>query len=234
MHHTWPGESSPRLFSKSRKWARKESALMASMCAQVTPLTSCPVLENKTGGRRSGVRRTGKKEQGRAVRADPGTEGTVPLSSRDRKPRDRRPRGLAVGVRGIPYLRSASGLPVVLDRSSYRNKACGGTRTTASVDGALTHQMSTRSAQQCAALWGRHGHRPALWMGPRRPAAMLPAQDHGMAKGQSWDVPGWRSNRTPWLTPRHSLGSRGRMQSQAPAARPGVYLLCFVRSLPSP
>lgn len=48
-HHTWPGESSSRLFSKNRKWARKESALMASMCAQVTPLTSCPVLENKNG-----------------------------------------------------------------------------------------------------------------------------------------------------------------------------------------
>lgn len=55
---------------------------MASMCAQVTPLTSCPVLENKTGGRRSGVRRTGKKEREGAVRADPGAEGTVALDCR--------------------------------------------------------------------------------------------------------------------------------------------------------
>lgn len=56
------------MFSKWWKWARKESALMASMWEHVTPLTSCPVLENRTRdpgeeGGRVGEERRGKKRQ---------------------------------------------------------------------------------------------------------------------------------------------------------------------------
>lgn len=63
---------------------------------------------------------------------------------------------------------------------------------------------------------------------------MAPGQGHRVAKGQGWDVRGWWRNRRVRLTPRHSLGSHGPRQSQARAARPAVYVLCFERSLPSP
>lgn len=89
------------------------------------------------------MRRTGTEEQERAVRADPGAEGTGHRPAL--VPGQKAPEGLTAGGQGVPYPRSASGLAVVLDRRSYRNKACGGTRTAASVDAALAHRPSTRS-----------------------------------------------------------------------------------------
>lgn len=185
---------------------------MASMCAQVTPLTSCPVLENKTGGRRSGVRRTGKKEREGAVRADPGAEGTVCRGAlvRGQKAPEGWPRGAGcplpqerLGPRGGPGQELVQGQG--LRRDENRGQCGRG-----------AHPPAERGAP------GRHGHRPAslLYGRDRGGPRLLPAQDPGTAKGPSWDVPGWRSNRRSRLTPRHSLGPRGRTQSQARG--PGV------------
>lgn len=64
---TWYGESRERLFSKYWKWSRKESALRASMWEHVTPLTSCPALENKTRGwEKTGLGKAGKEKKEKA------------------------------------------------------------------------------------------------------------------------------------------------------------------------
>lgn len=52
------------MFSKYRKWARKELASMASMWEHVTPLISCPALGNKARmGSRRGREERGKEEE---------------------------------------------------------------------------------------------------------------------------------------------------------------------------
>lgn len=148
------------------------------------------------------MRRTGTEEQERAVRADPGAEGTGHRPAL--VPGQKAPEGLTAGGQGIPYPRSASGLAVVLDRRSYRNKACGGMRTAASVDAALAHRPSTRSARQrrpCgegAATAPRYRDRggPRLWhparaTGWRRDRAGTCAAGGGIAGSASHPVIPW-------------------------------------------